>query len=86
MSGLMTPDLLTAAGGAVTAVLTAWNAKQGKKLRELEGKTAQLETWRTVAIGYIGTLLFLLAERGIQPPQPPKELGLTLTVNQPKEE
>lgn len=82
---MITPEVLTAAGGVVTATLTAWNARQGKRLKELEGKTTHLEQWRNVAVTYIGTLRFLLSQHGIPTPPPPAELGLHLTDEPHKE-
>lgn len=82
----MNPELITAIVAGVGGILTAWNTRQAHQLKGLRDEVNQLTSWRTHAQGYIGTLLFLLAERGIQPPQPPKDLGLTLTVDQPEPE
>lgn len=76
----MTPELVSAVGVAITGILGAWNARQGRRIKSLEQTAESLTGWKTVATGYIGTLLFLMAERGIKPPTPPEALGLTITT------
>lgn len=73
--------------GAVATLLGAWQGRQARQIKTLNdqvstltGQVKQLTTWRTTATEYIGQLLFVMAQRGIVPPQPPESLGLTVTT------
>jgi hypothetical protein len=70
------PELVTAITGGIGSLLVAWNGFQARQLKQLRDEVSSLTGWRASATGYIGTLLFLMAERGIQAPRPPAELGL----------
>lgn len=72
----MTPEVITAMIGGVGSILATWNGFQARQLKSLRDEVTSLTGWRNSATGYIGTLLFLMAERGIQAPRPPAELGL----------
>lgn len=61
--------------------LTAWNTHQTKQLTKMRAEIDSLTSWRLIALGYIGTLLFLISERGITAPPPPAGLGLSVAVD-----
>lgn len=42
----MSPDQIQAIGGAVVAVLAAWQARTSSKVRDLEARLASVETQR----------------------------------------
>ena len=73
----MTPEIIAAVGTAAAGLLTTWNARQGRQIRELRAQVEQLTTWRLRATAYIGSLLYLMSSAGMTPPAPPPELGLT---------
>lgn len=42
----MTPEQIQAVGGAIVAVLAAWQARTSSKVRDLEARLASVETQR----------------------------------------
>lgn len=82
----MTPELITALVGGVGTILGTWNGFQARQLKNLRDEVTSLATWRTAATTYIGTLRFLMSERGIQAPPPPAELGLIPQATDPQQE
>lgn len=72
----MTPELITAVGTAAGGLLAAWNARQSRQIRELRAQVEQLISWRLRATDYIGQLTYRMRAAGLQPPDPPAELGL----------
>lgn len=75
---MLTPELVTTIGAALAAVLGAWNARQGRQLKELQKQVGNLTSWRTTATDYIGQLLFVMRSHGVTPPPPPASLGLAM--------
>lgn len=79
----LTPELVSAAGIALTGILGAWNHRQGKRLKALEDQVGMLTSWKLCATSYIGLLRFSLQQNGITPPPAPKELGLETPAGSP---
>lgn len=80
----MTPEQIQAVGGAIVAVLAAWQARTSSKVRDLEARLASVETQRDqyrtkfmIAVRHIRQWMRWAAQHlpGIPTPTLPPELA-----------